>query len=360
MTTDTPRIAIAHDFLVSIGGAERVVVALSDLFPQAAIYTSIHEPSATYEAFAGREIHASGLNRLAPLRRRHRFALPILQGAFASMDVEADVIICSSTGFSHHVRCDGKKLVYCHSPARWLYDDDYLQRYGVVGRTAARALRKRQRVADQQAMADADVIVANSNVIAGEIEATYGRTARVIPPCSSLAIDEPATPIHGLEPGFVLCPSRAIGYKRLDILSQAAAHFPEKTFVHVGGGPAEGQLRSTAPPNLRVVGPIPDCELRWAYRNADLVVLTAAEDFGLVPLEASAHGVWSVVPRARGFLDHVDENRNGSFYDWASVDSLVSTLRRVSRSPQRGLFPARLNREDFDASIGALVEEMAA
>ncbi len=356
--TCRPRIAIAHDFLASVGGAERVVLALADLYPDAPIYTSFYDADATYEGFRGRDIRTLSIDRIPGLRRNHRYALPVLQRVFASATVDADVVICSSTGFSHHIRASGKKLVYCHSPARWLYDDNYLSRYGLPARIMARTLRPTQRPADQRAMHTADAILANSKVIAEEIRHRYERDATVVAPCSSIPMEGELTPIDGLAPGFVLCPSRAVGYKRLELLAQAAQCFPESTFVHVGGGPAEGELRAIAPENLQILGVVADSQLRWAYQNTRLVVLTAAEDFGLVPLEASAYGVWSVVPRARGFLDHVIEGKTGDFYEWGSIDSLVATLRRVDAQPEPGLYPERLNRARFEREIEDEVAEL--
>lgn len=116
-----PRIAIAHDYLTQRGGAERVVLSMAKAFPDAAIYTTLYDPEGTYPEFADLNIITSGLNRVPLLRRKHRLALPFLASASNHMFVDADLIIASSSGWAHGFAGTGKRLVYCYSPARWLY-----------------------------------------------------------------------------------------------------------------------------------------------------------------------------------------------------------------------------------------------
>src|SRR5581483_232758 len=102
------------------GGAERVVLSLAHAFPGAPLYTSLYEPAGTFPAFADLDVRTMRLNRLAMLRRDHRLALPLLAPAFSQLRVEADVTVCSSSGWAHGARTSGRKVVYCHTPARWL------------------------------------------------------------------------------------------------------------------------------------------------------------------------------------------------------------------------------------------------
>jgi glycosyltransferase involved in cell wall biosynthesis len=127
------------------------------------------------------------------------------------------------------------------------------------------------------------------------------------------------------------------------VLSAAASRLPDIEFIQVGDGPDLARLRRDPPANLRFLGEVSDAELRWAYTNAGVVALTSAEDFGLVPVEATAHGVMSIVPEARGLLAHVEDGVNGWFYPFGAdkllaevVQSKIGTAAVVPESDPLG------------------------
>src|SRR5881628_2564462 len=121
---DGPRVAIAHDYLTQRGGAEKVVLSMSRIFPDAPIYTLLYDPANTYPEFAKCDIRVSPLNSLGVIRKHHRAALPILPFATNAMHIDADVVVISSSGWAHGFKTNGRKLVHCHSPARWIYLSD--------------------------------------------------------------------------------------------------------------------------------------------------------------------------------------------------------------------------------------------
>src|SRR6187200_1150133 len=116
-----PRVAIAHDYLTQRGGAERVVLALHRAFPDATIHTTLYNPDGTYPEFGDANVVVSPLNHIGLLRREHRAALPLLPYAVSRLRIDADVVVASSSGWAHGVPTTGHKIVYCHAPARWLY-----------------------------------------------------------------------------------------------------------------------------------------------------------------------------------------------------------------------------------------------
>ena len=356
-----PKIALVHDFLVSRGGAERVALSMARAFPEAVIHTALHNAGATFDGFGSHQIKPLPIDKIGWFRNHHRASLPLLQTSFSRRVIEADVVLCSSSGFSHNVTTTGRKIIYCHTPARWLHDQErYLDRFGPLARGAARWLSRSSLRRDGQAMIVADRILANSSVIRDQIRDAYGREASVVPPCSSLSLEESSTPIDGIEPGFVFCPSRALGYKRLDVLLEAARRLPQHQFVQVGDGPDLARLRAEAPSNVRLLGDVTDGEVRWGYENASVVALTSAEDFGLVPLEATAHGVMSAVPHARGFLDHVVDGENGWFYEFGDADGLAAVISDGHHV--RAEIPAddALGEERFAAALQQIVQEVLA
>ena len=135
-------VVLVHDYLTQRGGAERVVLSMTRAFPHAPLYTSLYDPRATFPEFGEIDVRTLPINRLPPLRRHHRAALPLLAPSFSSLRISADVVICSSSGWAHGARVEGRKIVYCHTPARWLYQSDrYLRGRSQPVHTAADLLQ---------------------------------------------------------------------------------------------------------------------------------------------------------------------------------------------------------------------------
>ena len=348
-------VALAHDVLAARAGGERLFLAMTNAFPEAPVRTLFHDPAATFAAFSDGQITSSWLDRSTWLRQNYRHSLPLAALTFAGTRIDADVTICSTSGLSHHVRTRGAKIVYCHTPARWLHDtSSYMRGYSTPVRMAATAARPPFRQLDRLAMRSASRVIANSSTVAHEIGEVYGIDASVIPPCSTFELDGPVEPLPGVEPGFVLSPTRPLGYKRLDVLVQAARTLPSTRFVHVGDGPHRQAVFADAPDTMTSFGAVSDAQLRWAYRNARVVALTCAEDFGLVPLEAAAHGVHTVAPHARGLLDH--DTSLLSTYPFASAAELAQAI--MTAAPPTGeRQPERLGVERFTTSLMNVVDE---
>ena len=118
------RIALAHDYATEWGGAERVALVMAAAFPEAPLYTTLYHPEGTFPEFADVTIRPSRLNRSGLLRRNHRIALPLLAPAVSSERIDADVLLASSSGWAHGYRGARRTVVYCYTPARWLYFRD--------------------------------------------------------------------------------------------------------------------------------------------------------------------------------------------------------------------------------------------
>ncbi len=323
-------VVLSHDYLTQRGGAERVVLAMLDALPSAPVHCALYDPQGTYPEFGRYDIRPLAIDRLAPLRRNHRLSLPLMAPAFRSRKVDAPVVLCSSSGWSHGIRTDGRKVVYCHSPARWLYrPDGYLRHFGLAARAGLGAARRVLVAWDREAMMSADRIVVNSSTIAAEVERVYGLQSVVVPPASTLSPDGAHRPSSELEPGFWLVVSRLLGYKRLDVLLEVARRRPGDCFALVGDGPHAKQLMVGSPANVVWLGGVGDDRLRWLYANCIALVGTSEEDFGLTPVEAAAFGAPSIVPRARGYLDHVVDGSTGVFHD-GTPDGLDRALSIVA------------------------------
>ncbi len=134
------RVAIVHDYLTQRGGAERVVLSMLKAFPEAPIYTSMYEPDRTYPEFQQADVRTSVLDRHWPLTQMQKLAFPFLAPLFSRMHVDADVVLCSSSGWAHGVSTTGIKIVYCHTPRV-----GSINRTGLCGRTAAGRCASRSR-----------------------------------------------------------------------------------------------------------------------------------------------------------------------------------------------------------------------
>jgi glycosyltransferase involved in cell wall biosynthesis len=323
-------VALVHDYLTQRGGAERVAVSLTRAFPGAPLYTSLYEPRATFPELAAAEVRPMRLNRLALLQQNHRLALPLLAPAFSRLRIDAEVVVCSSSGWAHGARVSGRKIVYCHTPARWLYQPDrYLRGRGAAARVVAAGLRPALIHWDRAAAASADRYLANSSAVAERIARVYGIEAEVVPPPPALAPAGPAEPQDGLEPGFVLCVSRLLPYKNVDAVVRAFAALPGERLVVAGIGPDSAALRALAGPNVTFVGAVEDAELRWLYRASDALVAASHEDFGLTPLEAASFGKPAAVLRWGGFLDTVEEGESGIFFETPTAEAVASAVREL-------------------------------
>jgi glycosyltransferase involved in cell wall biosynthesis len=321
-----PRVVIVHDYATQRGGAERVALDLLRAFPGSRLVTSCWDKDGTYPDFGDYEVQTLWTDRVSALRSDPRRAFPFLAKAFAQTTItDADVVICSSSGWSHRVSTTGAKIVYCHNPARWLYQPkDYFVGMSPWVRArfvdSSRSLRR----SDAAAAHSADRYVVNSTAVAARVQGAYGIIPTLVPPARGLSPEGPQTPIPGIEPGFLLTISRPRSYKHTDAICDAVTSMPDQRLVVVGG------LHTRAWP-LGVTGlnKLSDSELRWLYANAAGLIAVANEDFGLTPVEAQSFGLPSLVLRSGGYLDSSVEGVTAVFVDDPGPAQLARGVREL-------------------------------
>lgn len=359
-----PTIALAHDYLTQRGGAERALLALTRAFPEAPVHTTVHEAPTTYAEFSACDVHTTALQRVGPLRRNPRLALPVLAPAVSRHHIDADVTVCQSTGWSHGMPVSGAKIVYAHNTARWLYQqDEYLANLPSVYRWGLSPLARPLKRWDRRAADGADVVVAGSGVARARIRKYWDRDAEVIYPPPGLSADGERSEVAGIEPGFLLSVGRLLPYKRVDVVIEAARGLDGTRLVIVGEGPDAERLAASAPPNVRFLPSVSDAELRWLYANAAALVTASQEDFGLTPLEAMGFGTPVVVIAAGGFLETVEPDVSGVFFDTPDSRALRAALERAANHDwDRDAMVARaetFSEESFIARFRGLVDEVA-
>jgi glycosyltransferase involved in cell wall biosynthesis len=361
-TTDTVRVVLAHDYLSERGGAERVVASLTKAFPGAPLYTSVYEPE-RFPEFAHVDIRTSGLNQVDLFRHHHRAAMPLIPRAFRQLRVDGDVVVCSSSGFSHGISTNAPKIVYCHNPPRWLYQKSQY----VAGRKrfwlASTAMQPYLHHWDQRAAASCEVYLANSSVVAKRIRAVYGRDAEVLPPPTTLDPRGPQEPVPFLDSGYFLCVARLQPYKNVDAVVEAFRDLPSERLVVVGNGGQLAEMRAAAPFNVSFVGHVSDRQIRWLYVNSQALISASFEDFGLTPVEAALFGKPSLLLRWGGFLDTMQEGVTGLFFDRPTPPKIEQAIRRYRAetwSPVTIVHAAeRFSETGFTARIRAIVDDVA-
>lgn len=338
MTGTRVPVALAHDYLTQRGGAERVVLTMLKAFPSAPLHTMLYHRGLTYPEFRDADVITHPINRFSRFRRDHRLALPALARASSSLDIDADVTIASSSGWAHGFPTSGHKIVYCHNPARWLYQtNEYL------GGSAWKhplgppllAMRPRLRRWDARQAETVDIYLANSRVVQRRIAETYGRTAELLPPPHGMDVSAPQEPIAelaDLDPGYALVVSRLLPYKNVDVVIEAVRR-TKRPLVVIGHGPEAGRLKERLPSHVRLLSGLSDAQLRWAYAHAGVLVAASHEDFGLTPLEAAAFGVPTVALRSGGYLDTIVEGETGLFFDHPRSAEVAEAMTQAEAHP---------------------------
>ena len=344
------RVAIVHDYLAQAGGAERVVEAMHDIWPDAPIYTSIYDPEATLPSFKTMDIRTSFLQKWARREKIHKFALPFYPAAFEQFDMSGyDVVLSSTTGFAKGVITGPETchICYCHTPARfaWRYHE-YIARGG-YGKTTRRILPwlvHRLRSWDYNSAQRVDSFVANSFNTARRIHKYYGREADVVyAPVDTRRFLPLSNGEHG---DYLLVVARLVGYKRVDLAVEACQRLGLPLRV-VGTGPDSRKLRVLAGPNTEFLGHCSDTQVAELLANCRAFLFPGEEDFGIAPLEAMASGRPVIAFRAGGALETVVEGETGLFFDQQTPESLMDAVHRLDSLL---VYPARLraHAERFD------------
>lgn len=327
------RVALVHDYLTQLGGAERVLDALAGLYRDAPVATSILDPAALSPALAGRVIRVSPLGRLPRVERYHRALLPLYPLAFRALDLDdADVLIADSSAWSHHAigRPDALRICYCHSPARFLYRDPaYLApaRLPLPARLAAAAAFAALRPLDRRAARRQHVVLANSHAVAARVRAAWGIEAAVLhPPVDTDRFSAGHDPAPD---DALLIVSRLVPHKRIDIAVDAATRAGLRLVV-IGDGRSRADLERRAGPTVEFRGALPDDAVVDAMRRCRAFILPAAEDFGITAVEAQAAGRPVVAFAAGGALESVVPDVTGVFFAEPSADALLAAIDHLA------------------------------
>jgi glycosyltransferase involved in cell wall biosynthesis len=368
-----PRVAIVHDWLVSMRGGERVLESLCRLYPRAHVYTLRYDGRDLSPEITSHPVTASFVDRIAralPLGRAgFRMLLPLFPAAIESFRLDGyDLVISSSHAVAKGARPPAGALCvsYVHSPMRyvWEAEGDYRPHVpgGALGRAAFALMARRLRRWDRAVTGRAVALAANSSYTRERIQRYYGRDSVVIePPVDTRRFARVADPAngHGGAPTY-LCVSALVPYKRVELAVRAMAGRRGRLVV-VGDGSDRDRLARLAPPNVELRGRVGDDELDRLYADCHAVIHPAIDDFGIVPVEALAAGRPVVAFAEGGAADTIRDGEGGAVFAEATPASLAAALDRLEG---RAFEPSRLralarrfDREEFERRFAAWVDE---
>ena len=332
--TDALRVALIHDYLTQYGGAEHVLAVLQRLFPSADTFTTLYDADAALPGVRRDRIQESRLGLIPWFRQHHRAALPLFPLAMGDLQrrlADYDVLIADSSAWAHQVkpRPGQRLIVYCHSPARFLYGDaDYLGPTGIRGprARAAHVALSPYRWLDRRAYQRANVVLANSSLVARRLAQGVGVDAAVLYPPIEVEKFAPRQPI--VPEDWYLVVSRLVPHKRVDLVVETAtAHgLPVKI---IGTGRDFGRLEAMAGPTVEFLGFQPREQVIDHYQRCRAFILPGVEDFGMTAVEAQASGRPVVAINKGGALETVVEGETGVLFDQHRSESLLAAIQRL-------------------------------
>ena len=325
------KIALVHDWLNNLGGAERVLIELHKIFPKAPIYALFSNKKFAQEFLPGAEIRTSSLQKIPFVTKLYKYFLFLMPSATESFDLsDFDIVISSSVIFSKGLVLKPKTrhICYCYSPTRFLWDrhSKYENQGWLPGLS-----RHLLRIWDRQASDRVDEFVAISKNVHARIQKYYHRDAKIIYPPIPITMFDIVMTKSVDNSGYFLIVSRLFSHKNIDIAIDAFNKLGYELII-IGDGPAKKDLKKAAGKNIKLAGFKTDEEVRDYYRNCKAFIMPQEEDFGLTPLEAMSFGKPVLALRKGGALETVIENITGEFFDDPIPEALADGVRRLNEN----------------------------
>jgi len=358
------KIALVHDHLNQIGGAEKVLLSFKRIWPEAPIYTLLYYPKETGELFANLNIRESFIRKLPFSHRFFKWYLPLMPAAVESLDLtDYNIVLSDASAFAKGVIVNPNAIhiCYCHTPTRYLWSDTHSYLEGLncspLIKKVLFIILNHLRSWDYQVAQRVDYFIANSNFVAQRIKKYYQRESKVIyPPVEVDKFD-----INDNIGKYYLVVSRLRPYKKVDLAIQAfnQMRIPLKI---IGTGEEEKELRKMAKNNIEFLGPVSDKEKAKYMASARALIHPQEEDFGITAVESMAAGRPVIAYRSGGALETVKENETGKFFDeptWESLADTVIRFRPEEFDPQKIRQHAlNFSEERFNQQIKDFVDQV--
>jgi glycosyltransferase involved in cell wall biosynthesis len=335
------KVAIVCDWLSGIGGAERVVLELHKLYPEAPIYTSQYDPK-NIDWFANADVRTGWLQKLPGSLKK--FLPPLRAWYFSHLNLSGyDLVISSSGAEAKGVKTgpNTRHICYMHAPTHyyWARYDEYIQHPGLgffdpLARLGLKVLVGPMRRWDRKAAQRPDYIIANSSFTKSQIKKYYGRDSEVIHPPVDIDRFKIRNPVKKVlnklstsRSGFLVA-GRQTPYKRIDLAIEACTKLDLPLTV-VGSGPDHQKLVKIAGPSINFVAGASDKEVVKYFQSAEAFIFPGIDDFGIVAVEALAAGTPVIAYSQGGALDYVTPE-NGILFQEQTVESLLGALQKFN------------------------------
>jgi glycosyltransferase involved in cell wall biosynthesis len=323
------RVALVHDFLLDVRGAERVFAAMCEVWPKADIFTPVYDEAGTEGRFAHRDVNTSFLQRLRPTSRTFRGLLPLYPYAIESFDLRGyDLVVSSSSAWAHGVIVDehAVHVCYCHNPFRYAWNAraSALSTRNPVARAALAAIFSRWRQWDWIAAQRVDRYLTNSRTTQLRIARYFGRESSVVYPPVQTGRFQP-----GAVSDYYLVVSELLTHKRINVAIEAFNRLGRRLVI-VGDGPDTRRLRRMAGPTVEFAGRVSDARAEELLRGCRALVVPATEEFGIAAVEAQASGRPVIAVGAGGALETVVEGVTGTLYTPDDPTALAAAVARFA------------------------------
>lgn len=363
------KVAIVQEWLVTVGGSDKVVKAILDVFPDADIYTLVAKKEVCDElGIPWEKVHTSFIQKMPLGTKKHRAYLPLFPFAIEQFDLRGyDVVISSSHCVAKGIltKADQLHICYCHSPIRYCWDmyNEYLEESHLdkgFKSWLVRLMLHPIRQFDAIAGSRVDYYISNSDYVGQRIRKTYRRKATTIHPNIDISNFE----LCNDKQEYYLASSRLVAYKKIDTIIEAFNKMPDKKLVVIGGGPNLEAYRKLAKDNVTVMGYQPFDVLKEKMQHAKAFVFAADEDFGMIPIEAQSCGTPVIAYGHGGSLETVNGGKTGLFFKEQTPEVIVEAINKFEAMGSQPFAPADcrqwaegFSEERFKREIKEFVEE---
>jgi glycosyltransferase involved in cell wall biosynthesis len=357
------KIALVHDYLVQNGGAEKVLEAFSEIFPQAPIYTLVYSKRLMHGNFEGKIIKTSFLQKMPFAVVRHRIFPQFMPFAIEQFDFsDYDVVLSDSSSFAKGIITGPETLHICymHTPMRFAWDD--CQKYNqdfyfpkFIKKLVPLAMNY-IRLWDRTSADRPDKIIANSNFVARRIKKYYHRESLVINP----PVNVNKFQISKQKKDYFVVAGRLMAYKRFDIVIQAFNQLGLKLKI-IGRGPELKRLKKMARPNIEFLGRVKDEDLAKYLSQCQAFIFPQEEDFGIMAIEVMASGTPLIAYRGGDIPEHMEDKKTGIFFEHQTANEIIQAVKKFKNSDYNAVYiknhVAKFDKEIFKTKIEKYVKK---
>jgi len=355
------KVAIIYDRVNKWGGAERVLLALHEIYPNAPLYTSVYDSKSAPWAKVFPEVVTSFLQKIPFFNTHHELLAPFMPFAFRSFDFSKyDLVISVTSEAAKGIRVSGKTkhICYCLTPTRYLWSgyNNYFNwlPLKIAGWPAVRLLR----IWDKKIAQKPDQMIAISKEVQNRIRKYYNRDSTIIYPPVQLPINRL---IDSKKKYYLLVSRLDYGYKKVDLAIKTFNKFGKELII-VGTGREENKLKNMANKNIIFTGRVDDKKLADLYAGAKALIMPQEEDFGIVAVEAQSRGVPVIAFKKGGVVDTVIHGKTGILFGRQDIKSLIGAVRKFEKMKFKNQHlisnAKRFSKEVFKKSILAFIENM--